>query len=434
MSDRNLAKDMHLPTPDHGRSHTAVPGRAWRRYENRMVVILAAAGGVAALDAQAVFYLMPFVATDFALASGQIGFIGSAVLAGWAIGGLLLARASDHFGKRKPFLVGAFACFALLSGLSAAAIGFATLLIARVLIGLAEGPVIPIKQAIVMAESTPSRRGFNMGIVQNFGAQLLGTLVGPILLVAVAQEIGWRWAFMVAGIPGLVIALLIARFIREPPPPSPLAKPSPLPRTASRGWRHLLGNRNLVLCTLIALSGVAWFFIMLTFLPLYLMRTLHFSSSLMSVIMSMIGVAGVTSAVLVPALSDRKGRRTAISAFCAIGVVAPLGALYAGATPWAIGVMLLLGCQMLGTFPLVMATVPQESVDPLDAATATGLVIAVAQLGGGAVGPVMAGWLSDHAGGDAPLLLSAALALVATALAPFIRETRPPRPPLQRAA
>lgn len=401
------------------------------RYENRMVLVLATAGGVAALDAQAVFYLMPFIAAEFGLGSQQIGMIGSAVLVGWAIGGLLLARASDRMGKRKPFLIGAFACFALLSGLSAIAIGFTTLLLARVLIGLAEGPVIPIKQAMVMAESTPSRRGFNMGIVQNFGAQLLGTLIGPILLVAVAQAAGWRWAFLVAGIPGLIIAFLIWRVLREPPVRARTAF-SPehnggLPTRRTRPWRHLLANRNLVLCTLIALVSVAWFFVMLTFLPLYLMRNMHFSSGMMSVIMSLIGVAGVTSAVLVPTLSDTKGRRGTIWAFCAIGVIAPLGALLAGPHPLIIGLTLLLGCQMLGTFPLIMATVPQESVDAADAATATGLVIAIAQLGGGAAGPIAAGWLAERAGSDAPLLLSAALALIATGLAPFIRETRPRR-------
>ncbi|WCP14866.1 Hexuronate transporter [Sphingobium sp. AntQ-1] len=431
MQDRYRENETVLFGEEHRRREPESSGGRSLRYEDKMVMILTAAGGVAALDAQAVFYLMPFIATDFALGSSQIGMIGSAVLVGWAIGGLLMARASDRLGKRKPFLVAAFACFALLSGLSAAAMGFATLLIARILIGLAEGPVIPIKQAIVMVESTPSRRGFNMGIVQNFGAQLLGTLLGPIILIAVAQNAGWRWAFLVAGIPGLIIALLILRFIREPAiaaqaAPSPPSENGQSQRNGAHAWRHLLGNRNLVLCTLIALAAVAWFFVMLTFLPLYLIRNLQFSSSQMSLVMSLIGVAGVISAVIVPAISDRHGRRTAIMIFSAIGAIAPLGALYAGANPWVIGATLLIGCLMLGTFPLIMATVPQESVQPADAATATGLVIAVAQLGGGAIGPILAGWLADRIGDDTPLMLAAGLALIATGIAPFVRETKPP--------
>lgn len=397
-----------------------------------MVAVLALAGGIAALDAQAVFYLMPFIAAEFGLADDQVGLIGSAVLIGWAIGGLVIARLSDRSGKRKPFLIGAFLSFALLSGLSALATGFMTLLLARILIGIAEGPVIPVKQAIVMRESHPSRRGLNMGIVQNFGAQLIGTLAGPILLVAVASHAGWRGAFMIAGVPGLLVGLAIWRLLREPEPgpPPETARRSPTPPPSSpHRWLSLLKVRNLALCAVIAMMSVAWFFILLTFVPLFLVRHLHFSPATMSITMSLVGLAGVLSAVLVPAVADRFGRRLAICAFCSIGMIAPLGVLLAGPNPWLIGAMLLLGCQMLGSFPLMMATVPQESTSPGDGATATGLVIAIAQLGGGAAGPIAAGWLAGHTGSQGPMMLAAALAAAATALAFFLQETRPVRIP-----
>lgn len=392
-----------------------------RSYENRLVAILAIAGGVAALDAQAVFYLMPYIAGEFFLTSRQVGGIGSAVLIGWAIGGIIVARASDRMGQRKSFLIAAFSCFAVLSGLSALATGFFTLLAARLLIGIAEGPVIPVKQAMVIAESSPDRRGLNMGIVQNCGAQLLGSLVGPILLVAIAQAWGWRAAFLAAGIPGILVALLIWRCLREPvsPPPS-LETQDKIDSVLGT----LLRNPNLVLCALVSLVSVAWFFILLTFLPLYLVRDLHMSPANMSLIISLVGLAGVTSSVIVPYLSDRIGRRPAICMFSAVGAIAPFGLLAAGANFWLVAVSLLVGCQMLGIFPLVMATVPQESVRPEDRATATSLVIAVAQIGGGAAGPMAAGWFAQQSSNATAIVLSGALAVAAMALAPFIRETR----------
>lgn len=405
----------------------------WLSYENQMVAVLASAGGVAALDAQAVFYLMPFIAADFALSNRQIGIIGSAVLVGWAIGGLVIARLSDRAGKRKPFLIGAFVCFAVLSGLSAAARGFASMLLARLVMGIAEGPVIPVKQAMVIAESSPNRRGLNMGIVQNFGAQFLGTLVGPLLLVAVAQHFGWRFAFLVAGLPGLLIAMLIWRVLREPPV-SRDAADTTMQADGSRSgtqrlsWLRLAGIHNMIVCTLIALVSVAWFFMLLTFLPLYLVRDMHDSPGTMSVIMSLIGLAGVTSAILVPYISDRKGRRAAILGFTSLGAIAPLGMVFAGGNPWVAGAMLVVGCQMLGILPLVMSTVPQESVSFEDRATATSLVIAVAQIGGGVVGPLAGGWLAERWGNGAPLLLAAGLAVAAALLAPLLRETRPSAP------
>jgi ACS family hexuronate transporter-like MFS transporter len=200
-------------------------------YQNRMVLLLTLVGGVAALDAQAVFYLMPFIARDLALRDFQIGVIGSSVLVGWAVSGVIVSRLSDIVGRRKPFLIGSLVAFALLSGASALARGFVALIVARIAMGLAEGPVIPVKQAIVMAQSSPARRAVNMGIVQNFGSQLIGTLVAPILLVWIATAVGWRSAFLIASVPALILAWFVHRLIDEPPPSAGRARLSAAARS-----------------------------------------------------------------------------------------------------------------------------------------------------------------------------------------------------------
>lgn len=401
---------------DHGDLGAAPPPRP-RGYENRLVGILALSAGIAALDAQAVFYLMPFVARDIHLTNGQIGLIGSAVLVGWAISGCVLAGISDRVGKRKPFLVGAFLCFALLSGLSALAAGFLTLLAARFLMGLAEGPVIPIEQAVVMAESSPARRGLNMGIVQNFGAQVIGTFLAPIVLVALAQTYGWRSGFVLAGVPGLIAAGLIWWFVAEPP------APARRPKTAGGGvWKDAI-NRNTLLCALIGICGVAWYFLILTFMPLYLTDARHLNDGTMGVIMGVMGVAGAVAAVVVPGISDRIGRKAAIGLFSVIGVLAPLGVILLPPSPLLLGGAMFVGCLASGTFPLFMGTVPQESVAIGQGATATALVIATAQIAGGVAGPSVGGFLADRFGLQAPLFLAAALVVLGGMVAMLLRET-----------
>ena len=403
-------------------------------YELRLVVILCLAGGVAALDAQAIFYLMPFIAEEFALTDGQIGFLGSAVLIGWSLSGLAIGLISDRIGKRKPFLIGAFLGLALLSSLSALAAGFLTLFLARVLIGMAEGPIIPIKQTMVIAESRPSRRGLNMGIVQNFGAQLLGSLLGPLIIVAIATQLGWRLAFLLAGVPAIIIAFLIWQFLREPaaqagttPAFNSTADPVRMQNSDQDGglarlWR-LIRIPNVLLCIAIATPGVAWYFILLTFVPVILVRELGFTPVQMSQAVAMIGAAGVVSAALVPGLSDKLGRKWLVVIFCLIGTFAPLGVYFAGASSLLVGGSLFLGCFMVGTFPLVMATIPQESVLPADRATATSLVLCVSQLGGGVLGPLVAGELAEQVSAFAPILLAVGLALAAAFFATLL--TRP---------
>jgi len=395
-------------------------------YENRLLLILTLGGAVAALDAQSLFYLSPFVATSLGLNNTQIGLVSSIVLLSWSISGYVIGRLSDRSGRRKPWLVATFVMFAACSFLSGLAGSFAVLLGARLVMGLAEGPVIPVSQSIMIRHSSPHRRGFNMGLVQNFGAQLVGSLVGPIVLVQIATTLGWHAAFYIAGAPGLVVALLIAAFVNE------RADGSPVPDTATRGpaalgLSGLVRIRNVRLCMLISCCVIAWYFLLLAFLPLYCVRVLRTTATNMSVVMSAIGAAGVLSALLVPALSDRIGRKTVMIVFSFGAVVASMAPLYVGNGLGLLIALVFVGCLTLGTVPLFMATIPLESVPNGDAASATALVMGVGQISGGFLGPALGGVLADRWGLSVPLWMATGAAVLAGLLALRLTETAPRR-------
>lgn len=397
------------------------------RYENTLVAVLALAGGISALDAQAVFFLMPFIAADLKLNNTQIGLIGSAVLISWSVAGVVIAQVSDRSGKRKRYLVGAFVIFGLFSVVSALARSFVTMFLARLAMGFAEGPVIPMQQSIMHQASSPHRRGLNMGLVQNFGAQFLGSLVAPILMVWIAEKIGWRMAFLVAGGPGLVVAFLLHWLVREPVLPSEAgASARHEKRAFLTDFLMLLRVRNVLISILIGSSAVAWYFGMLTFLPLVAVGELGLSPGTMSVIVSMIGAAGAISAILVPGMSDRIGRRKAIILFACLGIIAPGGVFFFGADALWLGAAVFIGSFMLGTFPLFMGAVPIEAVPASHAASASALVIGISQLVGGVCGPALGGVLADHFGRAVPLGACMALAALAGAFAFLLREPAVP--------
>jgi len=396
-------------------------------YENRLLLILTLGGAVAALDAQSLFYLSPFVATSLGLNNTQIGLVSSTVLLSWSISGYVIGRLSDRSGRRKPWLVATFVMFAACSFLSGLAGSFAVLLGARLMMGLAEGPVIPVSQSIMIRHSSPHRRGFNMGLVQNFGAQLVGSLAGPIVLVQIATTLGWHAAFYIAGVPGLVVALLVAAFVNERAGGSSGPEQSPKAAAAVLGLSGLVRVRNIRLCILISCCVVAWYFVLLAFLPLYCVRVLRLTATGMSVVMSAIGAAGVVSALLVPALSDRLGRKAVMIVFTFGGVVASLAPLYVGnGLGWLIGLMFV-GCLTLGTVPLFMATIPLESAPGGAAASATALVMGVGQILGGFLGPALGGVLADRWGLSVPLWMATGAAILAGLLSLRLTETAPRR-------
>jgi MFS family permease len=125
------------------------------------------------------------------------------------------ARA-DRSGRRKHYLVAATVAFSLCSFLTGLASSFLLLIASRLLMGVADGGIVPISQSITALAVSPARRGLAMGIMQNFGSNLLGSFVAPVLLVGFAAAYGWHKAFYLAGVPGLLSALLLWRFIREP--------------------------------------------------------------------------------------------------------------------------------------------------------------------------------------------------------------------------
>ncbi len=144
--------------------------------ETRLIWVLGITFGFVFFDRNAVNFLMRFIAADLHFTNQQIGCIASALSLTW---------------------------------------------------GIAAGPILPVSQSLVAFESAVGRRGFNMGVMQNFGSNLLGSFAAPPVLVAVATAHTWRTAFFVAGVPGLIMAAIFSFVV-----PGLSDRPGPRPRRA----------------------------------------------------------------------------------------------------------------------------------------------------------------------------------------------------------
>src|SRR5271156_3423686 len=186
------------------------------KYETRLIWVLTITFGFVFFDRNAASFLMPFIADDLHFSNEQVGWVASALSFTWAVAAFLGGAYSDRTGNRKTLLLITVVAFSLCSFASGIAVSFLTLFSTRLLMGLAEGPILPIAQSLVAIESTAARRGNNMGVMQNFGSNMLGSFAAPLILVAVASSYSWRWAFYLSGVPGLIMALLIAKWVRQP--------------------------------------------------------------------------------------------------------------------------------------------------------------------------------------------------------------------------
>jgi predicted MFS family arabinose efflux permease len=284
---------------------------------------------------------------------------------------------------------------------------------------VAEGGVMPISQTLIAAEVRPERRGLAQGVTQNFGSNLLGSFVAPVLLVAFAEAFGWRRAFFLAGIPGLVAALLMWWLVREPENVK-----------AGNGGRRLtlrqaFEERNVLLCAAIGVLLVSYLVVCWAFMPLFLTTVRQYDKDTMGWLMGTLGISATVGAFLVSGLSDRIGRRPLMILMPFIGVILPLGAMWFHGSVWGLAAFFFFGWGLNGIFPLFMATVPSESVDREHTATVLGLCMGIPEVLGGVLSPSIAGYAADKAGLTAPLWIMLGLAVAAGLLAFGIRETAP---------
>jgi MFS family permease len=392
-------------------------------YENGLLLLLGFTFGLVFFDRNAINVLMPQIIEELSLTNTQVGLLGSGLSAAWAISAYAIGAWSDRSGMRKPFLLVSTLVFSLMSSLSGLAGSFMMLLLVRIIMGLAEGPFLPICFAIMNVESSPKRRGVNAGLMQNVFASLLGTTLAPIVLIALSEAFGWRPAFYLTGVPGLICAFLIWQFVREPKAPEPAQAHAQSVEKA--GLFDMLKHRNILICCGISIFMVSWYLVGLIFMPLYFTVMRGMTDTDMGFVIAPMGIATMVCGFLVPALSDRFGRKPIMAVFTFIGILTPVAAVHFGGPLWLLSVLLLIGWTGSGSFALFMGVVPAETVPRTLAASSMGLVVGVGELFGGVASPTLAGAIADHTSLVAPMVVMMVCALVAGILSLFLKETAP---------
>ena len=311
-------------------------GQASTGYQVLLVGLLGVNIGIVFLDRTAFGLLAPMIQPEFQLDNTQIGLITGALAIGWALSSFALPRTADATGRAKWLLVVATIVFSLASISSGLAIGFLTMVAARLLMGLAEGGLPPLTFAIVTSEVPPERRGLAVGLTSTIGLQAI-PLLGPLTIVGIASLYGWREAFWLSGIPGLIMAAAIWLWIRNPP----RVKAENAPK-GSIG--PLLKLRNIRFAMALAALNMTCYASLLGFGPLWLVNVAGMSDAMMATTITGVGVIGVLFAFIGPMLSDRYGRKPAIFGCYAVSIVGALMmALANGSVP-----LVFAGCLLTG--------------------------------------------------------------------------------------
>lgn len=361
-------------------------------YEWKAILLLAIGFGLVGLDRWIIAPLFPAMMQDLKLTYAHLGNIVGILGFSWGICSILLGNLSDRIGRRLV-LIPALITFSLMAGFSGAVSGVAALLFLRAIMGATEGAYLSSSVAAAGEASAPRRRGMNQGLMLS-AFPLFGMALAPIIATRLLSVVPtWRWVFVLVALPGLVLAVFMARVIREP---------ARLARNAARvqvPWADVLRSRNVVLAMISLVCAMSCVFVLASMVPSYLQDSLKLTPQQMGLVMSGLGFGGFAGEWLICTVSDYLGRRS----MALLSFTGALISLYwfqgMGAEPLTLFAGLFLASFFsFGILGLMTGPVATEGVSPALIASAIGIVSGAGEIVGGGLVPVIAGQVAEARG------------------------------------
>jgi predicted MFS family arabinose efflux permease len=297
-----------------------------------------------------------------------------------------------------------------------------SLIVIRAVMGVAEGAVAPTGVAVAVEASHPTRRGMNNGIFQCTIA-LFGLGIAPILATQLLAITTWRHVFLIVGIPGLIVAVLMWFIIREPATIADHNR-GDAPRRAplSQMFRH----RNVPLSMVALLCAMTGVFVLSAIMPNYLIDHLKLSSSQMGFVTSAIGFGGALGQFGLLTVSDFIGRRIAtVLSFLAAAAFLWLFIHTGANVPVLFALLFAAAMFNFGALAILAGPIPAEAAPIGLIASVAGIVIGAGEIFGGGVAPSIAGAIAQNYGIQYTLYFALAGQLAGICISVLLRETAP---------
>ncbi|HEX4585977.1 MAG TPA: MFS transporter [Burkholderiaceae bacterium] len=351
------------------------------------------------------------------LSDGGVAFLTGVALALFYVTlGIPLAALADRANRRNILAV-AIGVWSLMTALCGLAQNYGHLLLARFGVGIGEAGGTPPSTSILADKFPPSRRPMALTIFA-LGA-CLGAWLGSSVAGGVAERSGWRAAFLVLGIPGLVVALIVWLTVREPrrgqlDPPSRLAAlrragpPSAgLPAVAAQrrgladSLRFIATRRSAV--HLLAGGSVAtfWSWGLMWWTPAFLQRSHHMTvgqaGGLLGPMHLIAGTAGTLLASWLmgrPAAADPRYVSRLLAWVAAVTTI-PSIAVYWVTSEQAATVLLWIFVPAVYFYIGPILGLLQNVIPAQMRATAVAVLLFTANVANLVIAPQLVGWLSD---------------------------------------
>ncbi|AWV02448.1 MFS transporter [Burkholderia sp. JP2-270] len=405
--------------------------------------------GINYLDRVALSIVAPIVQTDLGIDAAQMGLVFSTFFVGYALFNFIGGLASDRLGPKLVYVL-AVGLWSIFCGMTALTVGFVSLLIVRLLFGMAEGPLCSAANKMVNNWLPRDGAATAMGLL-SAGSPLGGAIAGPIVGLLAAQ-FGWRPAFWIVCAIGLawVVLWMVSTSDR---PAMPVNDAPNVPAAARAGdddasapartLSHYV-RQPRILATAVAFFSYNYvLFFFLSWFPSYLVRAHHLNIKEMSIATVVPWLVGTVGLACGGAISDALYRLTGnlllsrriVLVTCLLGAGACVA--IAGTVQSTQGAVALMSVSLFFLYVTgaIYWAIVQDVVHPARVGGVSGFLHCMGSLSG-VIGPAVTGFIVERSGSFASaFVLAGAIALVGAVLAGvFVRNGRPSAVLRERAA
>ncbi len=337
---------------------------------------------------------------EFGPSDTMLGLLGTAFVLVYAVAGVPLGRLADK-ARRTRVLAGGVFVWSLLTAAGGAATSFVTMFLFRLGVGVGEAACAPAANSMIGDLYPSGKRARAMGLF------MLGLPLGTLAAFAIggwlAQRFGWRYAFYIAAVPGLVVALFVL-FLPEPARGGQEAYQVDATQAVEHPFRKLAAIRTLWWVTISGASFNFASYALSTFLPALMIRYHHATvgqaGGVGAVVFGLTGLLGLTLGAQV---ADRVHRafprgRLKLGAISLL-LSAPLLWLGLARSPGEIVVttaFLAVGWLLWFIYYVTVYPTVQDVVEPRLRATAMSLYFFFQYILGAGFGTLITGLLSDR--------------------------------------
>lgn len=273
----------------------------------------------------------------------------------------------------------------------------AALVVSRLVVGAAEGPVVPLLHTVSYSWFPNERRGLPASLITS-GSAIAKVALLPVLTVVIVA-FGWRSGFLTVGVLALVWTVIWYAVGRMGPFAT---EPSPVETTPSARWTRVLRSRTFLVAVFAYFAQGALAAVVFTWLPSYFENGLGFTATASGLLYALPSAMGIVALVVIGSLGDRMLRRGARSRTVrgtAGGLVLAASGALLCVLPWVSSAVVAIAVLVVGygfsitvntvTLPMVAEIAPAEK-----RAGALAVLIAAGSCAG-IVSPLITGMILD---------------------------------------